>query len=160
MRFMRSFIFVFIGALLIGLSSCWNGSKVADKKKGLVIVNVLDKEYFDDSHIKGSINIPFVQVKQDTPNIVDKDAEVVMYCSNYMCSASGTARKQLLDLGYKKVYVYEGGTAEWLQKGYPITGLSKKEYLKMKLPKPEGKQEDYVLSAEKLKKKMEENEII
>jgi len=159
----KNIVFVLVGALIVVLSSCWSGKKAADKKvgllKGLVLVNVLDKDFFDDCHIKGSINIPFMEVK-DADKKIDKDAEIVAYCSNYMCTASSSARTQLMDMGYKKVYVYEGGTAEWLQKGYPVTGPSKKGYLKMEMPKPAGEEKKYMLSAEELKKKMEENKIL
>jgi len=152
----RSVLFVFLGALIVAISSCWKGA--TELQKGFVVVNVLDKELYDDCHIKGSINIPFDKIS-DTPKLIDKDAEVVMYCSNYMCSASSEARKMLMQMGYKKVGVYEGGTAEWLQKGYPVVGSSVQGYLKIKLPKPEEEQ-DYMISAEKLKKKLEENKKI
>ena len=153
MVFTRKLSFIVIGFLLVTLSSCWKGG-VEKKKKGVVVINVLDKEYFDDCHIKGSIHIPFVKVKEEVPKIADKDATVVLYCSNYMCSASGEAAKLLAKLGYKKAYAYEGGVAEWHQKGYPTEGPCKKGYLKGKMSAPE-KQEKYVISANDLKKKLE-----
>ncbi|MFC1842485.1 rhodanese-like domain-containing protein [Candidatus Dependentiae bacterium] len=162
MVFKRSFVFVCIGALLVVLSSCWKDKEVktVGKMKGLVVVNVLNKSVFDDCHIKGSIHIPFTKVKEDAPKMIDKDAEVVLYCSNYMCSASGAARKQLIGLGYKNVFVYEGGTAQWLQKGYPVNGSCKKTYLKVKIPKPPHAQQDYMLTADQLKKKLEQSKKI
>ena len=105
MIFKRSLLFVFLGALLVIINSCWKGvaDKAVELKKGFVVVNVLDKKLFDDCHIKGSIHIPFGTIN-DADKIISKDAEVVTYCSNYMCSASSIAREQLLKMGYKKVY--------------------------------------------------------
>ena len=48
--------------LLALLPSCWQQS--APQKQGLVVINVLDKELYDDCHIKGSMNIPFEKVDQ------------------------------------------------------------------------------------------------
>ena len=156
----RSMIFVFLGALVVVISSCWKDApkKPVEIQKGLVVVNVLEKELFDDLHIKGSIHVPFHKVA-DIPKIIDKEAEIVFYCSNYMCGASSEARKQAMNMGYKKVYVYEGGMAEWHQKGYPTMGSGAKDYLKIVIPKPD-EQQDYILDAEKLKKKLEENKKI
>lgn len=116
---------------LIVLSGCKFFNKQASsqtKKTGLVVVNVLDKELFDDCHIKDSINIPFESLEMfDT--MIDKDAEIVCYCSNYFCSASGQACKILKEQGFEHVAAYEGGTAEWFQEGLPVEGPSKSSYL-------------------------------
>jgi len=151
MVFLKKFSFIIAGFLLVLLSSCWRGT--VEKKKGVIVINVLDKELYDDCHIKGSMSMPFEKVKQELPKLVDKDAEVVFYCSNYMCSASGESAKMAKELGFKKAYAYEGGTAEWYQKGYPVEGSCKQGYLKGKLPAPE-KLQDYVISAEALKEKL------
>jgi len=152
MVFTRKLSLVALGFLVVVLSSCWKGS--VQRKKGVIVINVLDKEYFDDCHIKGSIHIPFVQVKEEVPKIADKDATLIFYCSNYMCSASGEAAKQMRKLGYKNSYAYEGGVAEWYQRGdCPCMGPCKMGYLKGKVPAPE-KKEEYVISLDDLKKKL------
>ena len=43
-------------AAIVLLPSCgWDSGS----KPSFVLVNVLDKEFYDDCHIKGSINVPF-----------------------------------------------------------------------------------------------------
>ncbi len=116
---------VFITGILIWLPGCWQKT---DKKDGLVIVNVLDKELYDDCHIKGSINIPFEMIEEQAAMIA-KNADVVIYCSNYQCSTSEYAARKLQDQGFKNVSVYEGGTAEWFQEGLPVEGPHKLPYL-------------------------------
>jgi len=146
------FLFSLIFAILV-LPSCWGGR--VEKKKDLAIVNVLDKEEFDDCHIAGSISIPLEKIKSEAEKKIDKNADVVLYCSNYMCASSGIARKHLMQMGYKKVFVYKGGTAEWKQKGFSVVGPCKKGYLKIKLEMPNKKVESYVLTVDQLKAKID-----
>ena len=156
MIFKEGFFFLIFSSLIFLLSSCWPGKTREPVKMitGLAVINVLDKELHDDCHIKGSINVPFGEIK-DLEKMVDKNATVVTYCTNYMCGASGAARKQLIKMGYKNVYVYEGGTAEWKKKGLPTVGPCKKGYLGNVGTPPE-KKEPYMLNAEELKAKIDE----
>ncbi len=108
----------------------------APKKDGLVVINVLKKELYDDCHIEGSVSVPFDQVEKYVQTYVDKNAEIVVYCSNYMCTASGAVCKKLQDLGFSNVCAYEAGTAEWYQQGLPTQGPAKSAYLSHKLEKP------------------------
>lgn len=183
-KYIKSFCIL---SLVASLSSCWsdkdlqkavdNNSKTDTKKsnsvnekpvdtvekgkiKGLVVINVLDKEDYDDCHIKGSINIPFIEIEKEVQEKIDKDAIIVLYCSNYMCSASGAARDQLLKIGYKNVFAYEGGTAEWYQNGYQVDGPCKKPYLQVKMKEPKEKASSGIISIQELKKKLEENKNI
>jgi len=154
MDFRKSLFLLAIVGFIFLLPSCWNNS--TGVKTGLVLVNVLDKELYDDCHIKGSINIPFDQL-EDAANRIDKNAEVVCYCSNYMCGASSSARNKLIDMGYKKVYVYEAGTADWYQKGFPVgkNCRCQEGYLKGVIPAPDKKKEPYELTTQELKAKID-----
>ena len=156
MIYKKSLLFFVLTSLIFLLPSCWPGktAKTAEKIQDFAIVNVLDKELYEDCHIKGSISVPFDVVREKIEKLVDKGAEVVTYCTNYMCGASSAVRKELIKMGYKKVYVYEGGTAEWKAKGYPCVGPCKKGYLGTVGTPPE-KQESYMLTAEQLKAKID-----
>ena len=99
------------------------------KKKGLVVVNVLDNDLYADCHIKDSINIPFEMI-ETSADTIDKNAQVVFYCSDYQCSSSEWAAKKFKEKGFREVYVYEGGMAEWYQKGLPTEGPHEKSYLR------------------------------
>lgn len=148
---------------LVFLPACWPADEEqkeqeAPKQTGLIVINVLSAKMYNDCHIAGSICVPFEAVEQYAQENIDQYAEIVLYCSNYMCSASGFARKKLMDLGFKNVLVYEGGTAEWIQLGYPVEGPCKLSYLKKKMEAPD-ELEPYVISAQELKKKMEKEEL-
>lgn len=123
-------------AVLAGLSilpGC--GDKVKEqpvKKTGLVVINVLDEDTYSDCHIAGSINVPFESL-ETCFDAIDKEAEVVVYCSNPMCSSSEYAAIQFQKAGFAHVSVYEGGTAEWYQKGLPVEGPSTSDYLRQQV---------------------------
>jgi len=139
---------------LVVLPACWPaGSKKVEKQKGLVVINVLSKALYDDCHIKGSINVPFEKAEQYAQEKIDKLAQVVLYCSNFMCTSSSFVRKKLVSLGFKNVWVYEGGAAEWYQLGYPTEGPATMAYLTKKIKAPE-RQESYVMSAQVLKQRL------
>jgi len=81
-----------------------------------VLVNVLDKNYFDMGHIKGSINIPVHDKgfdKKILKKLHNRNKKVVVYCANKQCSASPRAAKRMEQLGFKNVVDYEGGIEDW-----------------------------------------------
>lgn len=119
------------------LPACWNKSENGPKKTGLFVLNVLEKSYYDDCHIAGSINVPFEILEQFARGLDKEHAEIVVYCANYACTASGAACKKLKSMGFKKVFAYEGGTAEWLQLGLPTEGPAQSSYLTKAYAKPE-----------------------
>ena len=108
----------------------------AKRDPKLVVVNVLDKNLYDDCHIKGSVSIPFEEV-QDLANKLDKNDHIIFYCSNYMCTASGQAAKDFKKLGFKNVWAYEAGMAEWYQQKLPVEGACKQAYLNAQMAKPQ-----------------------
>jgi rhodanese-related sulfurtransferase len=141
------FGFVFAG--------CFQGQE----KIKLKVINVLEKNYYDDAHIKGSINVPFMSLEQFVSPL-NRKTPLVVYCANYHCSASGAAAQQLLKMGFSLVHAYEGGTAEWRQLGYPIDGPAQETYLTEVQVKPTEKSEVPVIDAVALKKLMEENKLL
>ncbi len=84
------------------------------------LIEVLDEEEFKKSHIKGAINIPLKKIGTRAKQWFGEEDEIVVYCSNYDCSASPTAAKKLESLGFKNVLDYEGGKKEWKDAGMPM----------------------------------------
>lgn len=155
-------IVVVFGICGLILSSCGQKSaqeiekkEEAQVHKGLVVINVLDKKLFDDCHIKGSINIPVEDVAQ-CEKCIDKEAQVVVYCSNYLCSSSDYVARKLKENGFKNVAVYAGGTAEWYQKGLPVEGPHESAYLTNVVESMESMQQDGValITVDDLARKM------
>ena len=113
----------------------------------MVVINVLEKNLYDDCHIQGSVHVPFEMLERYVQQNLNKDTEIVLYCSNYMCSASGQGCKILKRLGFEKVYAYEGGTAEWYQNKMPVEGPCTAGYLQKQLtPIDHNQQEESVVT--------------
>ena len=128
-QFHKIYGLVFVFASLLLLAGCWQSNSSQDAaQKQLVIINVLDKADFDDCHITGSINIPF-DAFESAMKTLHKQNHYVIYCADYMCMSSGFCAKLLKDAGFENVWAYEGGMAEWYQKGYPYEGPAQGEYL-------------------------------
>jgi len=147
-------ISIFIGSML--LPGCWSGRQEPEqvKNSNLVVINVLDQNFYNDCHIKGSINVTLDTIEQFAANL-DKNAEIVVYCSNYHCSTSEYVAKKLKSLGCDRVHVYEGGIAEWYQKGLPVEGPSKIAYLAKRVSGPVSQQSEIpIINAEGLAQKM------
>jgi len=146
---------IFIGCML--LPGCWSGRQEPEQvsDNNLVVINVLDQIFYNDCHIKGSVNVTLDAIEQFVTTL-DKNTEVVVYCSNYQCSTSEYVAKKLKSLGHNRVYVYEGGIAEWYQKGVPVEGPSKTAYLAKPVSQPVSQQGEIpVIKAEDLAQKMQ-----
>ena len=144
------------------LTGCWpfssSENKVEDTgKPELVIINVLDKSDFDDCHIKGSINITFDEFESKISSLSKKN-HYVLYCADYMCMSSGFCAKLLKDAKFEHVWAYEGGMAEWHQKGFPCEGPAQLDYLQGENENFGADEESDVpqITAEQLLEKMEQ----
>lgn len=164
---------------LVLIAGC-SSQKTEKEHPSMLVINVLDEVHYNDAHIKGSINVPMMNLKEYMDDIKKADQKnmqipVVIYCSNYACGASSAAAKQLQKMGFDHVWAYEGGMAEWYQLNfpqgdynlvakveYPFEGSAKNEYLKAPNPKTEiGAEADVpVISAQELRKMMQEHSLL
>lgn len=83
-----------------------------------VLINVLPRDSFNESHIRTSVNVP--HGRDDFTEAVEamagrKDRKIVVYCASFDCDASPKAAKKLEAAGFTKVYDYEGGTKDWFE---------------------------------------------
>lgn len=96
--------------------------------KRLKVLNVLDPEFYNDAHIKNSLNVPLAELKsfaEQTP----KDTMIVVYCAHSNCDLSARAWHVLHELGFDNLFAYEGGMREWYESGYPTEGPCNESYL-------------------------------
>ena len=92
------------------------------------VVNVLDAATYNDCNITNSINVPLSTLKK-TAQKWQRGLRIVVYCANYECAASKHAFNILHTMGFTNIDVYEGGTKEWRDKGYPTSGPCRSTYL-------------------------------
>jgi rhodanese-related sulfurtransferase len=91
-----------------------------DANPDLVVVEALGPMYYEQAHLPGAINIPHDQVDALAPKLLpDRDAEIVVYCSNGPCQNSGIASGRLEQLGYTNVADYHDGKQDWIAAGLP-----------------------------------------
>lgn len=88
----------------------------------VIVVEVLPAESFHEFHIPGAINIPYTEsFKEQVQQIIpDKQQKVVVYCANAQCQASPKAAQAMEELGYRNVFDYEMGKADWKEAHMPI----------------------------------------
>jgi rhodanese-related sulfurtransferase len=87
------------------------------------VIDVLPVETHRRAHIPGTANVPlddpafFDKVQRLA---ADKDQPVAVYCARRECDASSRAAAALEEAGYRNVYDFEGGMAEWEAAGYSL----------------------------------------
>jgi rhodanese-related sulfurtransferase len=151
--------------LLAGCGKESTHNQVEKHEASLYVVNVLDQAQYNDAHIKGSINIQLQELEEKVKDW-NKDATVVFYCSNYMCTASGQAAKMLTALGFKDTRAFEGGMAEWYQlhkddAEYALVGKAQDGYLTMVIKKPATEPAGVqIIDAKELKKLMKKANLL
>ena len=94
--------------------------EVAAKIRGgdVTVVEALPAMYYEDAHLPGAINLPHDSVDELAPSLLpDKEAAIVVYCSNMACQNSTIAATRLTQLGYTKVFDYEAGKQDWVEAG-------------------------------------------
>ncbi len=87
----------------------------------VVVVETLGPQYFEQAHLPGAINVPHTEVADLAPSLLpDKDAAIVVYCSNTQCQNSSIAQGELRRLGYTNVRKYAEGKQDWEAAGLPL----------------------------------------
>jgi len=85
----------------------------------LKLVMALNEWAFRAKHIPGSLHF-------NTPDemlaALQKNDEIVVYCSNPECLASLAVYHRLIDQGYANVRRYAGGLIDWEDAGLPLEG--------------------------------------
>ncbi len=96
---------------------------VMDSGVDMALVDVLDKEDYQKSHIPGAINVP-VDDENFEENfqkaVPDKTKMVVVYCGSKQCPKSPKAAQKIDDLGYEEVLDYEEGKKGWKDAGFDL----------------------------------------
>ena len=92
-----------------------------DRGDDFKLVMVLEEWAYRLKHIPSSINIP-IAFRPWGPSDLELEDEIVVYCSGEECFASKFAYTILKAQGYKNVWRYVGGIADWEDAGYPLGG--------------------------------------
>lgn len=91
--------------------------------KDFILINVSFK---CDGFIPGTDgDVPFNLIDREAGCLPPpEDSKVVLYCNRgYM---SRVAARKLLTMGYREIYILEGGLEQWEIEGHPVTSALKK----------------------------------
>lgn len=91
------------------------------KSDKAVFIDARDQWDFGDGHIEGSINIPYYKFDKNDKSLqkIDKEKTIVTYCDGDDCEMSINLAKDLLELGFKNVFVFFDGWDTWKNSGFP-----------------------------------------
>jgi rhodanese-related sulfurtransferase len=82
----------------------------------MLLVNVVDEEYYNLGHIAGSLKIPWDTLAGRLPEL-DPARHLVVYCRKGVRSES--AYTTLANSAFPLVWVMEGGIERWIAAGHP-----------------------------------------
>ncbi|HXV72527.1 MAG TPA: rhodanese-like domain-containing protein [Acidimicrobiia bacterium] len=83
------------------------------------LVMALNEWAFRAKHIPGSEHF---STADEMFSALDRDDEIVVYCTSPECHASVALYWALVDAGYNKVSRYSGGLTDWESAGLPLQG--------------------------------------
>ena len=81
-----------------------------DEGEDLKLVCSLREWAYRAMHIPGSIHVDDLEKAAD---LLDKEEQIVVYCTNVGCIASVRMYKLLVQNGYEDVRRYAGGLEDW-----------------------------------------------
>ncbi len=87
-----------------------------------VLVDALSAQHYESSHLPGAVNLPLEFVDEAEKVLPDRGAEIVVYCMNTDCAASGEEVRELKEMGYENVRHYVEGKQDWIEAGLPVEG--------------------------------------
>jgi len=82
-----------------------------------VLIEALDRKYYDGGHIPTARMLPPADVGKVASIVADKEQAIVVYCASAACRNSHQAAADLEKQGYRNVAVYAGGKADWVEAG-------------------------------------------
>ena len=81
--------------------------------EGAILVDVRSPQEYEEGHMEGAMLLQEYEIKKRANELLpNKDKVIIVYCSSG--GRSKKAQKELLDMGYKKVYnLYNGYQNYW-----------------------------------------------
>jgi rhodanese-related sulfurtransferase len=88
-----------------------------DQGEPIQLVAALDQYEYLAGHIPGSI---YFENPREAASSLDKNAEIVVYCSGPSCASGPVAAQYFMRSGFEKVRLYSGGLEQWDEAGFPL----------------------------------------
>ena len=94
--------------------------KVNQARESIKLLNALKPSPIRSHQIPNSLNI---HQKEDILKSLNRDDEIIVYCSDNVCNQSINLYYLLVQLGYNNVTRYAGGIKEWELNGQALEDI-------------------------------------
>jgi len=84
----------------------------------ILFIDTREKKEYEVSHIEGALWVGYDDFKLERMAEVDKDAQIIAYCS--VGARSEKITRSLIEEGYTKVSNLYGSLFEWVNQGKPV----------------------------------------
>jgi rhodanese-related sulfurtransferase len=81
------------------------------------LIDVREPDEYATGHVSGAINVPLATVAAWADQLA-KEEPLLLICRTGRRSA--TASQTLVDKGFSRITTVVGGTAAWIQQGFPV----------------------------------------
>ena len=105
------------------IRDAWDLSEIRDFEDlaNFVVVDVRGFQRYQDCRIRGSINIPLKDLKHESASW-PANRKIIVYSDNSSCPLAAKAARRLIEYGFEKVFICDGGLNQWLAKGFEYDG--------------------------------------
>lgn len=99
--------------------------ELKEMQEDVILLDARPQEEFEISHIKGAKRIGFKKMDETTLAGIDKDEQIVVYCSiGYRSEKIG---EKLKKMGFKNVYNLYGSIFEWVNQDNEVVDKDEKK---------------------------------
>lgn len=107
----------------IGFIDLVEAKKLFDEEL-VIFLDARSNEEYLSGHISDALSTPILAVVKrdlDMSQLLPGGRKIlVTYCSGGLCDTSVELAKELVDIGYKNIFVLEDGYPGWEAAGYPV----------------------------------------
>jgi rhodanese-related sulfurtransferase len=90
-----------------------------DKQKdGLLLLDARGDEAFEEEHIPHAKSAPETALRERIEGLVQKESEIIVYCTDEDCKMSRRVGNRLEEMGYENVATVPAGIEGWRQAGH------------------------------------------
>lgn len=90
---------------------------------GAVVIDVMTPEDYAACHVAGAQNACVYEVvflERIIETVPDRNTELIVYDATGAAKAAEVARDRLLQAGYSRVFILDGGLSAWNNGGFPV----------------------------------------
>ena len=92
--------------------------ELSKRKENIILLDARESNEYEVSHLDGAIHIGYDEFDLSSVSHINKDAEIIVYCS--VGYRSEKIAERLVENGYTNVQNLYGGIFEWMNRGQEV----------------------------------------